>query len=168
MELLALKIPLDFVERTLGHLTWSEIRFGLENRLLDPVAPSEVAAAELNQPDPNPELLELATAKPGEPVLPLVNALADRETLTLDSRVSEKWVFLVLAWLFEHRNGLPDPLQAVENVYAEFDYPEGVAGFVRYMPSDEPDLGSQERNERRLMQKWERFLDEQRNEFGVR
>lgn len=60
---------------------------------------------------------------------------------------------------------LADPLDDVETVYAEFDYPPEVGRFVRYMPSDEPDLGSRERNEARLVEKWERYLEENQERF---
>jgi hypothetical protein len=66
---------------------------------------------------------------------------------------------LVLAWIYEHRGAFLDPLQTVEEVYADFGYPERIAGFVRYMPMDGPDLGSREANEQRLMERWKEYLD---------
>lgn len=166
MEQITLKIPLSFVERTLGRLTWRTILFGLENELLDPAAASQAAAASLDQLDPSPELIELAAARDGEPVLTYVRQLAELESPSADPQVSERWLFLVLAWLFENRGDLPDPLQTVETVYAEFDYPEEMAGFVRYMPSDDPDLGSPKLNQDRLVDKWGRFLRQQRERLG--
>ena len=162
MEMLTLKIPLDFIEGKLGKPTWRDALFGLENQLLDPNAVAQLALSDLDQPDPPAELVELATAEAGRPVLVEVKELAEREAPDLEGAVASKWLYLVLAWLFEHRDELPDPLHLVEIVYAEFDYPEAVAGFVRYMPTDDADLGDRKLNEDRLIDKWDRFLFEER------
>jgi len=89
-----------------------------------------------------------------------VRTLAAREG-TSESTTTRRWLYLVLAWLFEHRAGLDDPLQAVETVYAEFDYPEEIAKLVRYMATDDPDLGDAKLNENRLLEKWEQHLAEE-------
>ncbi|WP_394829859.1 DUF2247 family protein [Pendulispora albinea] len=67
--------------------------------------------------------------------------------------------------MFEHRADYADPLQTVEEVYTDFGYPPRIAAFVRYMPSDDPDLGSRESNERRLHEKWKRYLEEASGEY---
>jgi hypothetical protein len=66
----------------------------------------------------------------------------------------------VLAWFYEHRGEVPDPLLRVEEVYADFGYPEQIAKFVRYMPMEGPDLGSREANEHRLFERWKRYIEE--------
>lgn len=161
MEMLTLRIPLDFIEAKLGGLTWREALFGLENQLIDPKAVSQLAVAGLDQLDPPPALIDLATSHSGEPTLHHVRQLAELEPTRSNSLSARKWLYLVLAWLFEHRGELPDPLQSVESVYAEFDYPDKLADFVRYMPSDDPDLGDPQLNEDRLIGRWERYLAEE-------
>jgi hypothetical protein len=47
----------------------------------------------------------------------------------------------------ENKDSYSDPLVLVEQLYADFNYPETIASFVRYMPSEEPDLGYLELNE---------------------
>ena len=76
-----------------------------------------------------------------------------------------KWAFLILAWVYEHRDSFEDPLDLVEKLYADLDYPEQVAPFVRYMPTDEPDLGSRGQNEQRLFQKWAEYLQKEARYF---
>jgi hypothetical protein len=44
------------------------------------------------------------------------------------------WLFLALAWLHEHRSEHVEPLEVVEMLYADFDYPEEIEGLVRFMP----------------------------------
>ncbi len=76
--------------------------------------------------------------------------------------VKAKWLYLSLAWLFENRASSPDPLEAVEVLYSDFDYPEDVAQFVRYMPVTDgydPSAHSTEENHSRLLSKWRSYLD---------
>jgi hypothetical protein len=52
-------------------------------------------------------------------------------------------------------------LGVVEEVYAEFDYPDEVASFVRYMPAGngyDPRRHSEAENEARLYDEWNRFV----------
>ena len=50
-------------------------------------------------------------------------------------------------------------------VYSDFGYPPRIAGFVRYMPAEQPDLGSRELNEQRLYENWKRYLDQTSPEY---
>ncbi len=160
MDVVRLGIPYQFAcERT--RLTWRDVRFGLVNELLDPQAPVELAVAQVGErAEPSAALLELAGAGKNEPTFGLVEQLANEEPPRSEDEIRGKWLYLVLAWFYEHRAEVPDPLQRVEEVYADFGYPKQIANFVRYMPMEGPDLGSREANERRLFERWKRYLEE--------
>ena len=160
MDLIKLSMAAAFIsERT--HLTWREVQFGIENELLDPRAAIDLVVDELAaQESPSSTLLELATCGMDEPVQGLVKQLANAELEPLADEIRDKWLFLVLSWIYLHKDSYRDPLRVVEEVYADFGYPERIAGFIRYMPTEEPDLGSREQNERRLYEKWRRYLDQ--------
>jgi len=57
---------------------------------------------------------------------------------------------LILA-AFISESDVPDKLDAIEEVYSSFDYPEELTGMVRYMPMQGTDLGSREANEGRML-----------------
>jgi hypothetical protein len=134
--------------------------FGLEQELLDPAASIELAADHLGKDtNADPLLVELAGLSKFEPTRPYVEKLAARERESGSNDIRDKWLYVVLAWILEHRDSYVDPLQIVEYVYADFDYPPQIAGLVRYMPSDEVDLGSRERNEERIYENWKAFVD---------
>jgi hypothetical protein len=155
-----LRIPYRFV-RDRVRLSWREVRFGLENELLDPEVPVELAGDRVAEiADPSAALVELAGAGKNEPTLEIVEQLAQSEPEPPENEIRDKWLYLVLAWIYERRDEISDPLQRVEEVYADFDYPERIATFVRYMPMDGEDLGSREANERRLFERWKRYLDQ--------
>jgi hypothetical protein len=161
MDLIKLSISPAFIRKR-ARLTWREVLFGIENELLASGAAVEVAGHELGAHDNPPEVLvQLASLGKGEPTRGLVEQLANAAPKQEPAEVRGKWLYLVLGWIFEHRQSYPDPLQTVEEVYADFGYPECVSAFVRYMPTHEPDLGSRELNERRLYENWQRFLDDE-------
>ena len=51
-----------------------------------------------------------------------------------DAATSMKWLLALLAELYARRDSIADPLGDVEMIYADFDYPECMESFVRYMP----------------------------------
>lgn len=146
MDLVKVNISPAFVrQRTV--LTARELLYGLANGLVDSDAAADLDGA-------------------GRPVVRIeevirfrVEALADAERAQDEEAIQGKWLYLVLAWIFEHRESSADPLGTVEEVYADFGHPDAIVGFVRYMPSTEPDLGSREANEHRLYEKWKAYLD---------
>ena len=160
MDIVRLRIPYRFIcDRT--RLSWRDIHFGLVNELLDPKAPVALAIDQVGELEESPAaLLDLAGLGEDEPMMEFVERLAEGEPGRSEDEIRRKWLYLVLAWIYEHRHEYSDPLQRVEEVYADFGYPEQVASFVRYMPMVGPDLGSREANERRLFERWKQYIDE--------
>jgi len=160
MDLIRLSIPYRFIhERT--PMSWRDIRFGLKNELLDPHAAVEMAVEQLGErEDPTGALIKLAWPDNYDPVELLVEELAEAEPPASEEEIRKKWLYLVLAWIYEHRDEDPDPLQRVEEVYADFDYPEEIASFVGYMPMTGPPLGSKEAAIRRMFQRWKLYIDD--------
>lgn len=160
MDIVQLRIPYGFI-RNRVRMSWREVRFGLLNELLDPLAPVELSLEQVVEVEqPSAAMLGLAGADKNEPTLEFVEQLADSEAQQPEREIRDMWLYLVLAFIYEYRDEYPDPLQRVEEVYGDFNYPEQIANFVRYMPMDGPDLGSREANERRLFERWKLYLDE--------
>ncbi|ABF86998.1 conserved hypothetical protein [Myxococcus xanthus DK 1622] len=150
-------------------LTWREVLFGVDNELLSSEVPVEMAVEQLGIEDwPVRALAELADLEPWKSPRSCVEALAGTEASQDAEAIKSKWLYLVLAWVFINREHFSDPLEMGEKIYADFGYPERVARFIRYMPSDEPDLGSREMNERRLYSQWKSYLDELSSEYAPR
>ena len=164
MDIVRLRIPYSFI-RVRTPVTWRDVRFGLTNDLIASRTAVDLAIERITDPV-DPLLVELAAEQVNERILDIVERLAESEPYRSDSEIRDKWLYLVLAWLYEHRQDDPDPLQRVEEVYADFEYPERLAAFVRYMPTEGPDLGSREANERRLMERWKGYLDETAPRFA--
>ncbi len=82
-----------------------------------------------------------------------------------EDEISTRWLVALLADLYAKREVVADPLGEVEKIYADFDYPESVESFVRYMPATggyDPAAHSHEQNVARLVENWKAFLDSAR------
>lgn len=165
MDSLFLKLKYDFVSKRVN-LTWRDILYAINRNLLDSDSAIEHAMVKISQSEEyNQALLDLASLHKGESVRPYLDELTKLESSQDDTMLAEKWLYLVLDWVFKNKDNYADPLGIVEQIYADFDYPELIATIVRYMPSDEPSLGSLELNEERLYKKWKEYLDIQRKRF---
>lgn len=161
MDLINTDISYDFL-RAHTNINWSSLRFGLRNGLISYMVPIKFAIDQSSDFDiPNPKILDLSTAKGEELVGSLVDELANSEPISPDEKFLSEWLYIVLAWVYDHRDSYADPLQMVENIYADFGYPENIKGFVRYMPMEGEDLGSREANENRLFERWRAYLKDE-------
>ena len=160
MDTLRLRIPFEFIKDRV-RITWRDLLFGLEANLLDPMAPVSFAIEQImNEETSDPNVIELAGLIGEQDTRPHVERIVVGTPEEALAQVRAKWLCVVLAWLLKERDQYPDPLQKVEEVYADFGYPPSMARFVRYMPLDGADLGSRERNEARLYARWEQFVSE--------
>jgi len=165
IAVIEMRIPYSFA-KTCATLGWRQVRYGLSIGLLDPGAGIDKAIDLICEMDgSSPDVLELAGSARSDRTLHIVDRLAEAESADLEGDLLALWAYLSLAWVYEHRHYDNDPLQRVIEIISDFDYPAGVAGFVRYMPTDEPDLGSIEANERRMLERWKEYLDESRRAF---
>ncbi len=140
-------------------MSWADIKYGLDHLLTPPETAIRHAISSLEQSTaPQSEEVQLAGLSNADSVIDFVSALSAREVSKDESIMRDRWLFLVLAWLFENKEGLPDPLAVVEAVYSDFNYPHSMSSFVGYMPMQGSDLGSPEKNKARLLKYWEDYL----------
>lgn len=163
--MLTMKIPYAFVAGLLD-LSWRDIDYGLERQLISPKVAIELAADRLGRnASVTPEEIALAALPDDAPVIGVVKRLASTEPPCSVDEMKSRWLYIALRWLFENRTRVGDPLSLVDEMYADFEYPEEIASFVRYMPMVGPDLGSREKNEARLYEYWKAYLDQAARRF---
>lgn len=136
-------------------LCWGDILYGLEHGYLNSKGVVEYAVDKLSINSP-PECYELASGAEinHHEIQKCVVQLAKEECHESHFAV-DSFIFLEFLWVFKNRDLYPDPLGIVEELYAEFDYPESVAPFVRYMPPEDGVGGGNER----LYENWKKMLD---------
>ena len=162
MDLIRLQIPYDFV-RSRVQIDWNLVLFGLEQELLDPRAASQFAKEVFDSS--NRVIVSLTNLNPDADPTPDVRLLTQQSSKNDPSGIEQKWLFIVLDWIFENKSDYTNPLEAVAEVYADFNYPEQMVGFIYYMPSDESLPKNRELCIQRLIQKWETFVNECRKKY---
>lgn len=162
-------IPAEFIRRHVS-LSWYEAHWGYQRQLTGWSAIVDLATDRLLSGSNDPAVIELAgltkteAHRVGDLLRDLAEASKDKD-LGLAKR---KWLYLVLTWLYENQERIDDPLGEVEIVYADFDYPAEIEGFVRYMPPRDgydPARHTRRENRERMMGKWRQFLDSLKNEM---
>lgn len=157
-------IPFNFVRDRLD-LTWADVAWGYWKGWLDPDSVVEYAVTQLaGNDDAGSAVVELAGLTRSDLAeVPLLLEKVVGAERSENNRASErKWLYLVLAWVYDCRAELSDPLGVVEQLYADFGYPEELRGFVRYMPPEdhyEPQAHTHAENITRLFSKWEEYLE---------
>ncbi len=164
MDLIKMQIPWSFI-RARCKLAWREILFGLDNELLAPDAPREVAIDEMGE-DPSPACMALAISEPSDPMRSRVQQLAEAEPAQPDDEIRDKWLYLVLAWTLENAGLLDKPLDVVHEVYADFGYPEDMRAFDPYASTDEAFI-SREHTEKLLFERWKAFVAERAARYAL-
>lgn len=147
-------------------LKWRDILYGIQKGYISPQDAIQHATNIVSKKEQYcNELFELACLSENELIYPYVNKLVAFEDIQEEDITKDKWMYLILDWLYNNRDNFLDPLEVVEEIYADFDYPEKITSFVRYMPSNEPDLGSIELNITRMYINWGKYLKHEKERF---
>jgi hypothetical protein len=148
-------------------LSWNDIYLAIKDSYLPPDAAIEHAQLLLCETCDTPQtVLELASLREGESIHPLIDRIVMCEDETITGLVyTDKFLYAVLSWVYDYRAEYSEPLEVVECIYADFDYPDEVAKFVRYMPSIDPPLATVELNTERLNRHWAEYLERKREWF---
>lgn len=150
-----------FFDREEVQLSVGDLKYGFERGWLRPWTVVELAVLAFERGDDDPVILEIASLLPDDVGgLPDLLAQIDSADHIHDPRESaRKWLYLQLKAAYENRQDLHDPLGVVEEIYADFDYPPALEGFVRYMPLQP----GKEPGEAALFERWARFLRDERD-----
>lgn len=121
-------------ERT--HWSWQELLYGLENQIITRNDVVNYAAHILDEEISGFDLiLKLAIADEYEDILSCLRELANLETYEEKEEIKDKWRYLILKELHDNQTDKDQLNEKVEEIYADFDYPEDMIRFIRYMPS---------------------------------
>jgi hypothetical protein len=157
----AIQIPVDYL-MTHTHLDWGDVLYGIENGFISSNDAVKIAIERVSQnDDANETEVELAGLLRSEVELRGLEIVRELSTEKCDVDAKSIWLYLLLAWLFDHKAECDDPLRIVEQIYADFDYPEEISAFVRYMPPQDgyrPQDHSLEENRERLFGLWHEYL----------
>lgn len=151
----------NFKEEMKNHIfSWQEILFALENNIITSDDIIEYSKYILNENTVGFDIvLEIACLNQDENVKPYIYELIKLENKQDVSCIKNKWLYLILNWLYNNRSKIKNSLEIVEELYELFDYPSSITSFVRYLPSNSGDLGNLELNRAKLFKNWKNYLD---------
>ncbi len=148
--------------------SWHEILFALNNNIITSEAAIDYAGYIINENVAGYNtVMEMACLNSDEDPKQLIEELIQLENAQTECEVKSRWLYLILKWLYKKRNEIEDVLEVVEEIYFQFEYPESIKSFVRYLPSEEGDLGSLELNRERLFKNWEKYLESFESEGDI-
>ena len=154
-------ISIDFLKRLYAMPTWAAMEYAFSNHFVPVRTVIDYAKSKLTAGDgENPDEEFIASAVVDESIAESVHRLAEKEGDSSEDELRLFWANVFLAWAYEHRSDFQDFLGVVEEIYTDFDYPSELAEFVRYMPTNAPDLGSREANENRMIASMGRYVAE--------
>lgn len=148
-------------------INWSDIYWGIKKSLLDIKTVSKFAEDLIinNLYSNIDEIYELAwETEDGEIVLELIKSILKKIPLQYnqDNETSmRRWRYCIVKTLRDYEVNSSVLLDKIEIVYADFNYPIEMSGFIRYMPPDDdynPSNYSVKENEQHLINKIDNFI----------
>lgn len=145
------------------NFTWHDALWGLDRSLIDEWLLVDLAGDKLCIDLSNPLEIELASVQKyyDRDIRILADKLADQEPANAGASSKRKWLYLHLAWVFANQQNFGDPLKEVESIYADYDYPDEISHFVRFLPPTDgydPRAHSHAECIQRLYNSWEDYL----------
>ena len=136
MNSMGIQLPYAYVAEAID-INWADVLFAIDNGYFDLQVAIEHAVAEVTKNESWPQEIEdLLGLAPYESyaIRPLVEKLVGSAPEHAGGTAKDRIMFVLLRWLFEHKQDYEDPPMLVEIVYADFGYPEEIKFFVRYTP----------------------------------
>lgn len=159
-------VPYNFIAKRVK-LTWQDLKFAFNRKIISNEVIIEHSMNILSSADGFPQpLLELASKGKNEYIEPyLLDNLIKLEPTQSVEIIKDKWLYLLLCYIYINRNDYTNPLEIVELIYADFGYPETISSFVRYMPMNKPAHRCNEKNEDKLYNNWENYIKKEEKRF---
>ena len=154
-------------------INWSCVYWGIKEQLIEPKSAVIYAnkIIENNPHEDTPEIIELLIIDKAykNDVLTLIEKMFPVKK-DLDTKKASALRTLRLILLLEIKNNVADNqnlLNEIENIYADFDYPTDMEGFISYMPNQDTEYDvskhSHQENMQHLVDKFNIFIDKEFN-----
>ncbi|MGX7420345.1 DUF2247 family protein [Carnobacterium gallinarum] len=136
---------------------WRELLFGVENNIIGRNDVINYATHILDEGILGFDLvLKVAIATEYEDILPYIHELSKLENFEDNQAIEDKWRYVILKELHDKKSDYDNFNEKVEEIYADFDYPEDMAGFIGYMPSIDG---------RNMEESWQEYLTSSKEKY---
>ena len=159
-------IPVDFIREKVN-LSWREAVWGLDRKWLGWRSLVDLARAQSERNHRSELIAELATVDKDRShrASELARQLAATEPAVDEAYLKRKWLYLVTARLAQTKEEQTEFWKVIEEIYAEFDYPQEMRSFVPYEPPDGNDTGHYQTPYARLESNLQKYLSQAGAEF---
>ena len=86
-----------------------------------------------------------------------------------EERSMRKWLFLAVKRAYENRDLMSDPYAVIDEIYADFGYPDEIRHLTTFMPAADnyvPHLYTAEENRIHALRNWPAYLENAPNTFA--
>lgn len=129
------KVNFDRICEVIPNWTWNELRIGLEKSIISNSEIISYAILILSEGmEQFDRVLELVIAEEDEAEEIILN-LAFKEGESDLEKINSKWIFAIIYDAYCYLNS--EIYNVIEDVYAEFEYPEEIRNLINYMPCDD-------------------------------
>ncbi|PIC82956.1 DUF2247 family protein [Sporosarcina sp. P1] len=178
---LLIVVPYEFVISKTD-LSWKELYFGTKCGFIKPDAAIEKAVKLISQEEKiSTSLVDLGSLFKHEVSLvePYLVELADQEPVQDINNIKEKWLYLILSWLFKHKEQytilhaevpylLHDSYEKVSVIWEDFDRPVVLEDLFGEKYINAPTyfiINNESRDLTNFDELWESFLNTQEKRF---
>ena len=139
---LSIRIPFAYA-LNLVVLNWNDVMFGIDNGYFSYDSAIEFALNEYsNSVNYSQNVLKLAVLSPSEVgqeqiIHQYLSELSSEIPEKNKDETKEKIMYIILNWLYEHKENYCNPLKVIEIIYDDFDFPKSIMNLIQYMPSAE-------------------------------
>lgn len=145
----------DISKKFINLINWNDISWGFEKKIIDLDFVEKYIDRRLNDGiDDDIDLsiyLELNSGDEYKVINILKNIYLNLDDVK-EKLILSNWLYIILKTLYENKENYDDPLQEVEIIYADFDYPCEIEELVRYMPKNNT------HDESTLYKKWQAYI----------
>ncbi len=165
MNSLCIEIPYSYIAKYVK-LNWYDILFAVEHNFLkiESIREHALKVIAIN-PYCEAVIYELAIFfndfYSDYDIINVVYKLSYKVSEEEKNEVQEKFLYVILSWLYDNKNNVTAPLEAIEIIYADFNYPNEIQELIRYMPNDDVNISSLKGNIglENIYNKWRVYLN---------
>ena len=153
-------------------VNWNDIKLAIDNGFLEKQAAIMHAQKKLREDEiASDTVFDLALSTPCsmqfvDDVYESIVELASEVSETKKEISKEKLLFLVLKWVYLHREDFFDPLWVVASVLEDFNYSSEMIGFSYYVRREDLITTTIETHIKQSYDKWEDFLGKEAVKWG--
>ncbi len=170
MNKMNIAVPYSYAMK-LVDLNWNDVLFAIEHGYFSCEEAVECAKNEISKNrDAFYGVFDLAGLTPSiknyedvvhEYVIEFSNRVPKKEKR--DSQ--DKIMYVLLSWVFDHKDEYEDPLLLIETIYEDFNSPVEISEFTRKIPDIEDESVTFEQEMEIFYENWSKYLREQKTRF---